>query len=244
MSSKRLGLPKIIGHRGVAELAPENTLLGFKKAAELGLTWVEFDVMLSADRVPLVIHDFELERTTNGFGKVSSHAANDIMSLNASMSFKFSSLTTVPSLQQVLECLASNNLQANIELKCEPGRERLTVERVLAVVNQSWPNHLSVPLFSSFNYDALVELRKHDKDCCIGVLLDEWQNNWLDLVEQVNAVSLHLNAGLVTDQRAQAIKSADLLLLAYTVNDLDSAKQLWDKGVDAIFTDNPNKLSE
>ena len=64
-------LPKIIGHRGVAGRAPENTLAAFRAASLMGLTWVEFDVMLSGDGNLVLIHDETVDRTTNGTGKVS-----------------------------------------------------------------------------------------------------------------------------------------------------------------------------
>ena len=63
--------PPIIAHRGASLYAPENTLAAFRKAKTLGINWVEFDVMLSADDEPIIIHDETLERTTNGKGKVS-----------------------------------------------------------------------------------------------------------------------------------------------------------------------------
>ena len=63
------GLQPVIGHRGAAARAPENTLAGLRRAHELGAAWVEFDVMLTADRVPVLIHDETLERTTTGRGR-------------------------------------------------------------------------------------------------------------------------------------------------------------------------------
>src|SRR5207253_1840078 len=65
-----LGLSRVVGHRGAALRAPENTLAGFREAARLGAGWVELDVMLTQDGVPVVIHDETLERTTSGCGRV------------------------------------------------------------------------------------------------------------------------------------------------------------------------------
>ena len=77
------GLATVIGHRGAAARAPENTLAGLRKAKELGADWVEFDVMLSGDGVPLLIHDETLQRTTTGRGRVARHTADEIRSLDA-----------------------------------------------------------------------------------------------------------------------------------------------------------------
>src|SRR3974390_1875679 len=75
--------PRIIGHRGGGTLAPENTLAGIRKAAESGIRGVEFDVMLTSDRVPVLMHDETLERTTSGRGSVSAPPYTELASLDA-----------------------------------------------------------------------------------------------------------------------------------------------------------------
>ena len=81
MSISRPGLhiPKVIGHRGATLRARENTLAGFRKAAELGCTWVEFDVRLSLEGQPVVFHDDTLERTTDGIGRVGATPLGDLL---------------------------------------------------------------------------------------------------------------------------------------------------------------------
>ena len=76
-------LPPVIGHRGAAAYAPENTLAGFVKAAEQGVTWVEFDVRLTRDGVPVLIHDDDLDRTTEGSGLVANATLKQIKELDA-----------------------------------------------------------------------------------------------------------------------------------------------------------------
>src|SRR3990167_8500261 len=83
MSDFMRSIDKVIGHRGAAGLAPENTLAAFQRAADLGCRCIEFDVMLSADGIPLVIHDTSLDRTTNGRGEVGFSTAEYIESLDA-----------------------------------------------------------------------------------------------------------------------------------------------------------------
>ena len=72
------GLAQVIGHRGAAARAPENTLAGLRRAHALGARWVEFDVMLTRDRVPVLIHDETLDRTTSGRGEVAGHDLADL----------------------------------------------------------------------------------------------------------------------------------------------------------------------
>src|SRR5690554_2395339 len=77
-----ISLPRIIGHRGAAALAPENTLAAIRAADAAGVTWVEIDVRLAADGLA-VIHDALLDRTTNGTGPVSEASLSAIASLDA-----------------------------------------------------------------------------------------------------------------------------------------------------------------
>lgn len=76
-------LPKIIAHRGASAYKPENTIIAFQNAKELGATWVEFDVMLSADGEAITIHDVMLDRTTSGQGNVADHTYDEISQLDA-----------------------------------------------------------------------------------------------------------------------------------------------------------------
>ena len=78
-----MNLPPIMGHRGAAGHAPENTLAGFNAAARLGVSWVEFDVHLSSDRIPVLLHDDTLDRTTDGEGPVDDLTAEVLTSLDA-----------------------------------------------------------------------------------------------------------------------------------------------------------------
>ncbi len=78
-----LTLPRIIGHRGAKASTPENTLAGIRRANDDGGKWVEFDVKLTKDSVPILMHDATLDRTTNGKGRVAEHALAQIRQLDA-----------------------------------------------------------------------------------------------------------------------------------------------------------------
>ena len=78
-----INLPKLIGHRGVRDLAPENTLQSIKKAIELNIKWVEIDVKISKDHIPFLLHDSSLERTTSGSGSPLNYKYNELYKLDA-----------------------------------------------------------------------------------------------------------------------------------------------------------------
>ena len=96
--------PKLIGHRGVKDLKPENTLDSIQKAFDLGLECIEIDVKVSKDKIPLLLHDDTLDRTTNGSGLVCDFTYDEIKKLDAGYYFyKSKTEIKVPSLSSVLE---------------------------------------------------------------------------------------------------------------------------------------------
>ena len=115
---KTLKLPKLIGHRGVKDLCPENTLESILKAFNLGLSFVEIDVKISKDRVPILLHDDTLDRTTNGSGLAIDYDYENIKKLDAGKFFyKENTNIFVPKLEDILSLCTNNNGNLNIELK-------------------------------------------------------------------------------------------------------------------------------
>ena len=82
-----LNLPKLIGHRGVKNLSPENTLNSIRLANKLGLEWVEIDVKITKDLIPILLHDDTLERTTNGNGFANKFNYDELKKLDAGLFF-------------------------------------------------------------------------------------------------------------------------------------------------------------
>src|SRR5258708_6429242 len=117
-------LPRVIGHRGACGLAPENTVASFRKAAELGVRWVEFDVHLSADGIPVVIHDDTVNRTTTGRGAVASLSLIELQALDAGTWFepRFQG-EYVPTLEAIVTLLGKLGLGAVVEINPSPATE-------------------------------------------------------------------------------------------------------------------------
>src|SRR5260370_12288918 len=118
-----LPLPSVIGHRGAAARAPENTLAGLRHAKELGCAWVEFDVRLTADGALVLCHDSRLERTTTGRGRLSAQTLASIRRCDAGGWFAPEVAgEAVPRLDEALRPAAELGLAANIEIQADPGR--------------------------------------------------------------------------------------------------------------------------
>jgi glycerophosphoryl diester phosphodiesterase len=239
-SLKSSFIPPIVAHRGASAHAPENTLAAFLKAKQLGLKWVEFDTMLAATGEPVVMHDEDLKRTTNGHGNVIDYSYTDLCKLDAGSWFnpKFKN-EKISLLNEVLSFLYEHQMAANIEIKPLLGYEQATVQQVFEVLEKSSERLPSPLLISSFSRIALKLARKISSTINLGFLMDEWQADWLDFCKEIGCVSVNVNAQLLNPVRVNAIKENDYLLLVYTVNEINKAEELLAWGVDAIFSDCP-----
>ncbi len=235
-------LEKVIAHRGASAYVPENTLLAFETALDLGSHWVEFDVTLSQDGEAFVFHDDVLNRTSNGQGDFIASSSDYIRSLDAGAWFhkKFRNLR-IPTLQETLMWLIEHQVHANIEIKSYP-TSQLT-RTVLEQITAHWPKTSLLPLVSSFDYQALCLCHQMRPDLPLGWLLDKWPDDWLEDAKAIDCFTINLSRQIATKKRIQQIKAAGYAVCVYTVNRRTEAFKLFDWGVNAVFSDYPNLLS-
>lgn len=236
-------LPGVIGHRGAAAYAPENTLEGIREAARRGARWVEFDAKLTGDGVVILMHDDSLDRTTNGHGPVASTSFADIGRLDAGAWFGEAWRgTRVPRLADALALLVELDMQANIEIKPCPGREVETAQAVVEVVRRSWPAGRPQPLLSSFRHVSLSTARAAAPDAPLGLLIWEFAPDWAAVAAALDCVSIHCADQHLTEPWADAIGKAGFALAVYTVNDARRALELKSWGVQCLITDRPDTI--
>ncbi len=241
-----LKLPKIIGHRGVAAYAPENTLEGLHTAADMGVEWVEFDVKLTKDQIPILFHDSTLERTTNGGNRaVAEVTYNEIKQLEAGSWFSESFAgIKVPTLEEALEVLIERDMGLNMEIKPCPGREKETAEVALDILSQFWDDHDRL-LISSFSYISMETAMDMAGDYHRGLLLPgEWPENWQDLAEYLQVSAFNVNGYEITRDQVDELLGLEKPILAYTINDPHRANLLQSWGVDCFFSDEPDALKD
>jgi len=231
-------LPQYIAHRGAASCAPENTVASMQRAKALGATWVEFDVQLTKDEAVVVIHDEQVDRTTNGTGKVNAFLLQDVLALDAGSYFdaKFSK-ESIPEFSAFLKTLGTLGLNSNVELKASVGHEDVLCRKVLDALQSLWPANFEPPILSSFNPVIIETLKKLQCPYPIAILLHHWDDRWLAFAQDIKPVSVNVRAEVLTAARVKAIKQAGYGLLSYTVNTLEKADELFAWGVDGIFTD-------
>ena len=167
----RLNLPKIIGHRGVKDITPENTILSISHAINLNFKWIEVDVKISKDRIPFLLHDDLLNRTTSGKGFPYNYNYNTIKKLDAGKWFdkKFKNLYP-PTLEEILKLCSKKNIGINIELKPNQGLEK---ENVVSIVKILKKIKFKIKYyFSSFDWYSAVLIKSLLPNSNVGILID------------------------------------------------------------------------
>lgn len=233
----------MIGHRGAAARAPENTLAGFRKAAELGVEWVEFDVRLSLDDALVVFHDDRLERVTDGSGPVGATPLAELRARDAGVSFGGAYRgERIPTLEEALELLRGLGLSFNLEMKAEAGRERALAELVARTLERAWPANGVRPLVSSFETPALAAFGRRAPEIPRAYLVKELEAGWRAEAERLGASAVVCDHRRLSPEGARAVKAAGLPLAVYTVNHPSRAETLFAWGVDGIISDAPDAI--
>lgn len=231
--------PRVIAHRCGGALTPENTLAGLGLAARLGFQAVEFDVMLSADGRPLLIHDETLERTTDGAGKVADRSLGELSGLDAGVRHhRAFAGERLPTLLQTLDTCRALGLAANIEIKPATGLEAETgtvVARQVLDYVSNW--HAAPLLFSSFSETALAAALDAAPGVPRALLVEAVPADWLLRLQRLNCLALHCAGRHLQAAQAAEIVAAGFVLACYTVNRPEDAARLFAAGASAVFSD-------
>ncbi len=222
-----LHLPKVIGHRGAAAYAPENTLESLREAKRRGASWVEIDVKLTADGVPVLMHDSSLKRTTGVDRLVAETRREELPA-------------SVPTFEETIACLAELGLGCNVEIKPCEGREAETARVAVETLRRCWPASLPPPLLSSFKDVSLLAAREAAPEFDRAILLGEIGDDWGRRAEAVGAAGVNTNGLRLNLARAEEGHAAGLALSVYTINDSRQARLLVGMGADCIITDAPD----
>jgi glycerophosphoryl diester phosphodiesterase len=225
--------PLKIGHRGAKNHVVENTLESIEKALEFNVDGIEIDVHKCASGELVVFHDFTLDRLTNGIGEVGKHTLTELKSLKVKKRF------SIPTLEEVLD-VVDKKCVLNIELK---GKD--TALETCRMINNyikenGWTiNHFIV---SSFQHHELENVFKINSNLRIGVLTKASVTDALEFANTVNAYALHPNHALITRENVKLAQQKGYKVVSWTVNDDDTIERMISYGVDAIISDNPDRL--
>ena len=214
----------IIGHRGAAGLAPENTMKGFRRAFGCGVDAVELDVRAVDTRLA-VIHDPTVDRTTDGRGPVSGYRIEDLKHLDAGDG------EAIPMLEEVMQALPAG-IGINIELK---GPE---TEGLLAAMPLDHGN----TLISSLDLGRLKEIRRALPDAKCAPVFRMPYRDMLGAARAIDAWSINIRNDIATPRRIERLCAAGFRVLVFTVNDRQRALELRRQGVSGVFTDFPDRV--
>jgi glycerophosphoryl diester phosphodiesterase len=228
-----------IAHRGASAYEPENTLRAFARAIEMGATWLELDVHLSRDGQPVVIHDADLSRTTDGAGRVSDLTLDGIQRFDAGLGER------VPTLAQVID-VARGRVQLYIELK---GQQ--TPAAVVATLQAE--DFVDQAIAGSF-YPWLVQKAKFLLPALRTSVLVAWRDRGADFVEwalAVNADYVHLcweNGSptphqLLSQELLTSIRRRGLGIILWHEERPEELAELVKQDVDGICTNTPDSLA-
>ena len=231
-------LPFWIAHRGAGKLAPENTLAAFRLGASHGFRAFECDVKLSRDGVPFLLHDARLDRTTSARGSAGERDWAELSRLDAGAwhgpAFAGETLASLAAIEQF--CIEGGHA-LNLEIKPTPGQEVLTGQVVGRLASRQCKT-----VFSSFQPEALSGAAETAPDIPRALLLDALKPGWLLQARALGCAAVVTAYRLMDKAVIDAIHSAGMRALVYTVNDAAVAKALTGNGVDGIITDAVDKL--
>lgn len=227
-----------IAHRGGGRLAPENTLAAMRVGAAHGFTMFEFDVKLSRDNVEVLLHDDDVDRTSNGHGPAASKTYAELAQLDAGSWYapQYAG-EPVPTFSAVARYALANGIACNVEIKPCPGREAETGAAVARAAAALWQDALPAPLLSSFAEPALHAARGAAPQLPRALLVDRVPADWLERLRKYDCIALNINQRDASRELVDAVRQAGYRIAAWTVNDPARARLLLDWGMDAIFTD-------
>lgn len=238
-----------IGHRGAKAYAPENTIAGFKKALELNVDMVEFDVRLTKDRHPIVVHDNQLARLAKKFRRISRLDLRQIKRVRVKGSER------IPTLSEVLQII-DNRVGMDIELKVKG-----SAEIVIATLREHRINFKNVMISSNFASELkTAEAMESDITTALVFRSGNSFSFWLVLdflailflpltmyyiswlVKKANANFLNINYRLLDRKKVRMFHEKGIKICAWTVDSPKKISYLKSLGIDGIITNYPDRL--
>lgn len=242
---------KNIAHRGFSGKYPENTKIAFAKAIELGADMIELDVTLSRDRVPIVIHDDTVDRTSDGKGKVRNLTLDKLRLLDFGswQSAKFSD-QRISTLEEVLQQIKNSKIGLNIEIKSSAFEKKYSescIESQTLQLIQKYKLFNRI-VISSFEPRVLLRLRELSANVKLAYLIEpNYKKIKLDpifFVHQVKAVSLNMHKSQLKTEIFKKASLENIPVYVYTVNTIKEMRKMHLLGVAGVFTNYPDKLKK
>lgn len=235
----------LISHRGAPLLAPENTLVSFRKAAELGAKWLEVDVKLTSDLRAVIIHDRTVDRTTNGRGFVAGMTFEEVRALDAGAYFhpEFAG-TRVPTLEELIETVLELDIGLQLEFKPTPGDDVETAEISAAIIREMWPANRDRFFVSSLSIRSIMAARRHLPNIPAAFAVTVPPRDPEALLRETDCQALQCKAKLVEGDALRRLVDSGVEFAVAVVNDPEEARTYLKAGAQSVLTDIPNLFDE
>jgi glycerophosphoryl diester phosphodiesterase len=220
----------VVAHRGASGVAPENTLLAFQIAHDIGADMIELDVQQTEDGELVCIHDFKVDRTTNGSGAVAEMSFHEIRELDAGQGQR------IPTLAEVLD-FCRGKLKVVIELKVTD-----IEKEILSLVHKR--GMLSEIMLCSFLHGTLIEARSLNVDVTTAVLVSKIKEGIVDYVLEMESNALNPDFNHVTPSLVSELHRNELQIFPWTVNDSATMAELYNTSIDGLITNFPDRALE
>lgn len=227
--------PLIIGHRGASAVAPENTMAAFREAIAAGSDGIEFDVRLTLDGVPVIIHDNTLRRTTGLAHRVADLTWPELERLDAG----------VPSLEQLFTLLEANDLRLFLEMKVDSATEHLPLAEACRKLIDEYSFKERV-FVECFDLKALEVIKNIDSEIKTAALFQPTLSRpslsdqpIIDQAKAIGASALALHYRLARESVVKKAIDAELRVAVWTVDDPAWIARARSLGIEALITNDP-----
>lgn len=238
--SVKLAKPWVIAHRGASGYAPENTMAAFRRAAEMGVSFIETDLQLTRDSRLVAFHDTHLGRTTKGQGLIREHTLAELRELDAGSWFdpQFAG-EKIPTLEEIIAFARKADVVFYLEVKASDtwGVEHALVSALREV------KEVARAAVLSFELSALANVRKQEPTLISGYLFDQPRADAIAEAIRVGARQIAPNHKLLTKELVSAAHAAYLQVVTWTVNDPEEMRAALHTGVNGVMTDYPDRLT-
>lgn len=235
-------MKRIYAHRGVPSLAPENTMSAFEQILSIDTKWLETDISITSDEELFILHDDYLDRTTDISGAITETSSEEVRNADAGSWYGKQFIGEhVPTVEQTIDFINENHLNINIELKAVVGKNANHLADVLVEKLNKQINRLNSDveiLISSLNPIMLLKLQELKPDLKYACLFkkETLDDDWNLYMQACHAQAINVESKTLTKEKVQEFKDLGYEVNVWTVDSKLRANQLFNWGVDGIFT--------
>ncbi|MEE3488676.1 MAG: glycerophosphodiester phosphodiesterase [Bulleidia sp.] len=228
------------GHRGASGYAPENTLIAYQKAADMGADGIELDIQLSKDGEIVVCHDETIDRTSSGKGWVKDLTLEELRSYNYNKTHPEYEHADIPTMREVFELVKPTNMVINIELKTGIVFYKDIEEKIVAMTKEYGMQDRVI--YSSFNHYSARKIHEIDPSARVGFLYADGPIAMPEYAHRYGADAVHPAVyNLQYEDFMEQCNALGLEVNAWTANSDFEISFCIEKGVHGIITNYPDK---